>query len=118
MLNLAFGSHASLPLGMGCKLCLIGAVLSAAACSWVRPTTPSHEVLLLTEDRVSDCQKLGSTTVKTLSKVVVVSRSDDKMHNELVTLAKNEAVVMGGDTVAPLSPADGGQQVFGVYDCR
>jgi hypothetical protein len=36
----------------------------------------------------------------------------------LVALARNEAALMGGDTVVAESPVKDGRQLFGVYRCR
>lgn len=91
--------------------------LSLAACAWVSPSQESQYVSLIKTDAVSSCKKLGDTRVKTVAKVLL-SRSSEKISNELITLAKKEAVVMGGDSIAASGSIIDGEQVFGVYDCR
>lgn len=97
---------------------VIFAVISAVGCTWVKPSARSHEVSLMTQDQVVNCVKKGVTTSKTLSKVVVVPRGNDKMFSELVMLAKNEAVILGGDTVVAEGVMSEGSQTFGVYRCH
>ncbi|MBL4573298.1 MAG: DUF4156 domain-containing protein, partial [Gammaproteobacteria bacterium] len=41
----------------------------------------------------------------------------ERLQEELLTLARNEAGRMGGNTVVPESLIDGGEQDFGVYNC-
>lgn len=93
-------------------------LLALGACSWVKPTTQSHQVVLAEQNQVVNCVKKGSTTSKTLSKITVVPRSNDKVFSELVMLAKNEAAILGGDTIVAEGTINAGSQVFGVYRCR
>jgi hypothetical protein len=41
-----------------------------------------------------------------------------KVAGELEALARNEAALMGGDTVVAELPVKDGRQVFGVYRCQ
>jgi hypothetical protein len=101
------------------KLTLLVAFTAlASACTWVKPSARSHEISLLTQDQVVNCVKKGSTSSKTLSKITFVPRSNDKTFSELVMLAKNEAVILGGDTVVAEGRMEEGRQTFGVYRCR
>jgi hypothetical protein len=100
------------------KIALITLVLSAWGCTWVKPSSQSHEIILAKPNQVVNCVKKGITTSKTLSKVVIVPRSNDKVFSELVMLAKNEAVILGGDTVVAEGELMDGAQSFGVYRCR
>lgn len=90
----------------------------AAGCTWVKPSAKSHEIVLLTQNQVVNCVKKGVTTSKTLSKVTFVPRANDKVFSELVMLAKNEAVILGGDAVVAEGRMEEGRQTFGVYRCR
>lgn len=98
-------------------LLLLGAALSVG-CAWVKSSAKSHEVMLLTQDQVVNCVKKGVTTSQTLSKITFVPRSNDKVFGELVMLAKNEAVILGGDAVVAEGHMKEGRQVFGVYRCH
>lgn len=97
---------------------LIVTSLFLSGCSWVKPSAGSHWVSLVKPQAVTDCQKIGVTTSTTLNKVVGLKRSDDKKMNEWVTLAKNQAVVMGGDTIIAKGQPDKGEQQFEVYRCK
>ena len=92
-------------------------LMSVSACSWVSPSVDSQYVALVKAQAVGECQKIGETTSKTLSKIVVVGRSEEKQSNELITLAKNQAAVMQGNTIVANGPAMEGEQVFSVYHC-
>lgn len=94
------------------------ALLTLGACTWVKPSAQSHEVVLANQSQIVNCVKKGSTTSKTLSKITVVPRSNDKIFSELVMLAKNEAVVLGGDTVVAEGVMNAGSQSFGIYRCH
>lgn len=98
-------------------LLLMCTVLSAG-CTWVKPSAKSHEIVLLTPAQVVNCVKKGVTTSQTLSKITVVPRSNDKVFSELVMLAKNEAVILGGDAVVAEGLMEKGRQTFGVYRCH
>lgn len=97
---------------------VLACAVFAAGCTWVKPTTKSHEVVLMTQDQVVNCVKKGSTTSKTLSKIAIVPRNHDKIFSELVMLAKNEAAILGGDAVVAEGRMEEGRQTFGVYRCR
>ena len=60
-----------------------------SACTWVKSTDAGQNVRLVSYDQVGKCKKLGKTTVSVLDKVGFISRSDDKVDEELKTLAKN-----------------------------
>ena len=96
-------------------LCII--MLWLSGCTWVEPTKEAGEVLLVKAHNVQSCQRLGSTTATVKHEIGPVSRSDEKVRNELVTLAKNHAAVMGGDSIVATGPADGGSMNFDVYKC-
>lgn len=98
-------------------LAISGTIL-LSGCAWVKPSLDSQQVIYQPIEAVSQCRKMGVARVKTLSKVVIVPRSADLVRNELITLAKNEAVIMRGDTVAADGPVQDGAQAFGVYRCR
>lgn len=89
-----------------------------AACAWVKPSTDSQKVVLATSGEVTQCAKKGETTSKTLGKFLFVPRGQEKIFTELVTLAKNEAVIMGGDTVVAGKELARGEQIFAIYQCR
>ena len=94
--------------------------LSLAACkSWVQLTPEGSNVELVGDaSRVANCARVGRANVQTLGKIIVVERGGQRLQDELLTLARNEAADLDGDTVVPESLISNGDQVFGVYRCR
>ena len=99
--------HYALTLGM---ICL-------SACSWVEPTTESNEVTLVKSFNVKTCRNLGSTVATVTHKVGIITFNDDVILEELVTLAKNRAAKMGGDSVVAKPPVVDGSMSFEIYKC-
>jgi hypothetical protein len=97
-----------------------GVLLSSlllSACSWVRVTPEGRDVRLLTQSQVTACQRVGTTTSTTTSRVVVVPRGSETVQTELVDLARNEAGLMGGNAIVADGTVVDGRQRFIVYDC-
>ena len=90
----------------------------ASGCAWVSPNVDSQWVALVKPQAALACKQIGETTSKTLTKVVLVGRSLEKQQNELITLAKNQAAVMSGDTIVAKGEVKDGEQTFKVYDCH
>lgn len=88
------------------------------ACTWVKPVEHADEVALVNQEHVVNCTKLGQTTSSVKDKLGLIKRKENKVSEELLTLAKNSAVEMGGDTVMVVSEAVDGEQSFAVFDCQ
>lgn len=100
------------------KLSLAGlALLFLTACNWVQLTDAGRGVTLTSAQVVSACTRVGRARVQTLSRVTVVERGGEKLQNELLVLARNEAGDLGGNYIVPETVIDEGQQTFGVYRC-
>lgn len=93
--------------------------LALSACqSWVQLTPEGAAVTLVGDAaKVSPCTRVGRANVQTLGKIAGVERGGQRLQDELLTLARNEAADLGGDTVVPESLITDGRQVFGVYRC-
>lgn len=89
-----------------------------SACTWVETTDSGQQVRLATQNQVAKCKKVGKTTVSVVDKVGFISRSDEKVAEELQTLARNSAAEMDGDTIVESSAISEGEQSFDVYRCR
>lgn len=88
-----------------------------SACTWVEPTKEGSDVLLVKSFNVETCKKVGSTTTSVKHKLGIITRSEEKVTEELTTLAKNRAAEMGGDSiVAQGEPVDGSMS-FDIYKC-
>ena len=93
------------------------AVCGLAACTWVEPTKEGSEVLLVKAYNVESCKKLGSTTSYVKHKVGFVTRGEEKVNEELITLARNKAAEMGGDSIVSQGAANEGRMSFDIYKC-
>lgn len=98
-------------------LLAVSAATILAACNWVQLTTEGESVSLRNSNQIANCTYIGKTTVTTLDKLAIVERGGGKMQDELMTLARNEAGLMGGNTIVPASLINDGKQDFNVYTC-
>jgi len=96
---------------------LLLATALAGCASWVALTPEGEAVRLRDASAVSGCERIGRATATTTDEVVRVDRSTERMQNELLVLARNEAGAMGGNTIVPETVIQDGRQVFGVYRC-
>ena len=105
---------------MNTRIAITGAtaLLALSACTWVKHTEEGSRVVLAEPVHVAHCEKLGTTTTAVKHEVGRVQRDDEKVAEELTTLARNEAAVMGGDTIVSLGPPRDGSAKFEVYRCR
>ncbi|MDT8321630.1 MAG: DUF4156 domain-containing protein [Xanthomonadales bacterium] len=88
------------------------------ACTWVPLTPEGEKVRVAQPGEVQNCERKGGLTSSLRSRVAGVERKPGKVAGELEALARNEAALMGGDTVVAESPIDDGRQSFGVYRCQ
>jgi hypothetical protein len=96
-------------------LCLT--VIFLSACTWVEPTKESKDVTLVKAFNVKACKKLSTTTTSVVQKVGIITRDKDTVTQELITLAKNKAAALGGDSIVAQEPAADGSMTFDVYKC-
>jgi hypothetical protein len=97
-------------------LCCVIALLSPA-CTWIETTSDGAEVILVKAHNVETCNKLGTTTASVTYKVGPITRSEEKVREELITLARNKAAEMGGDSIVAVGPAKDGVMSFDIYQC-
>jgi Domain of unknown function (DUF4156) len=96
---------------------VIAMAVALSSCTWVQLTTEGEGVSLYTADRTANCQRIGRATAKTLGSIVTVERGGQRLQDELLTLARNEAGRMGGNVIVPESLIENGEQNYGVYNC-
>jgi len=102
-----------------CTLFMAGALTAIAGCTWVSPSPEVKQqgIMVLPQDRVANCRLLSKTTVSVADRVGFINRVQSDVENDLQTLAMNQAVTQGGDTVSALTSAINGDQTFGIYKC-
>ncbi|MDC1287089.1 DUF4156 domain-containing protein [Gammaproteobacteria bacterium] len=96
--------------------CLLSAAILLSGCSTLKLTEGGEKIRILDPTEVSSCKNLGRTNTSVTAKVVF-ERPADVVAKELVTVARNSASRMGGDTIVPLTVIEEGQQTFVVYKC-
>ncbi|MEX0738600.1 MAG: DUF4156 domain-containing protein [Pseudohongiella sp.] len=104
----------------GARFAMLGAIaLILAACgnSWVQITPEGERVSLATAADIGNCQRVGVANVNALDSIGFVNRGANRLQEELVSLARNEAGEIGGNRVVPESTIDEGRQTFGIYRC-
>lgn len=87
-------------------------------CAWVKLTPGGEAVQLLTKDQVANCKIVGGTTVSVKDKIIGVKRKSEHVQGELISLARNSAARMDGDTIVKKSEVENGEQTFDVYLCK
>jgi hypothetical protein len=96
-------------------------ILTAAAltggCTWVKLTDAGANVRLMGAADVSHCERVGAVAATTQDRVLL-ARHPDKVTEELIVLASNQAAAIGGNAIVPEGPAQDGTQAFRVYRCR
>jgi hypothetical protein len=90
--------------------------LIVSSCASIQLSSGGEKVRVLAPDEVSSCKKLGQTNTSVTDKVLV-KRPIETIEYELVTISRNSAAKMGGDTIVPLTVIEGGKQSFIVYKC-
>ena len=95
-------------------MCIAGSVLG---CTWVPLTDAGGSVRIVEAGAAADCRKISTVNSKTTERVVF-ARSDRKIREELESLARNEAAVMGGNAVVPVGVVEAGRQSFEIYRCQ
>ena len=94
------------------------AAFVVAGCSWVKTTPGGEQVREATAPEVNGCQEVGVAVASTQATAAGIPRNKDVMREEQVTLARNRAAQIGGDTIVPNGQPSEGTQSFNVYKCR
>lgn len=94
------------------------AVAALASCTWVKMEPEGARIRVATPgEDLSVCVKQGEVGVTVKDKVGLYQRNDLKVRDELETMARNEAVSLGADTVQALNEPSAGSQRFAAYRC-
>ena len=95
------------------------AILAAAstACAWVPLEPGAKAVAIRDSDDVGACKRLGKTHTRTVRGLGFIPRRPSAVEEELASLARNEAVRMGGNAVTATSIIEDGEQDWAIYRC-
>jgi hypothetical protein len=92
-------------------------MLTLSACTWVKPTEAGKKVTLVKAFNVKNCKNIGTTTSSVKAQLGSIERSPDKVRQELIALAQNQAADLGGDSIVALTDVEEGSMEFGIYRC-
>ena len=92
-------------------------LLVGAACTFVELTPQGEQVRVSTAEAVATCERVGRTKTRTAHKAWIFPRREAKVAEELASLARVDAVEMGGTDVVPTGAPEEGRQEFGIYRC-
>ena len=92
--------------------------LSAGACTWVPMRDGARDVRVLPAGAATTgCTRLGDIEGNVTDRVAFYERNALRVQEELETLARNEAVGLGANTVVPLEPPRDGHQRYAAWRC-
>jgi CRISPR/Cas system type I-B associated protein Csh2 (Cas7 group RAMP superfamily) len=98
-------------------LVILVCILALSACTWVTENADGRNVNVSTPQRTSSCQKAGDINVSVASKIGFINRSSKKVQEELLVLARNEAIKLRADTIVAVNKPLKGTQKYIAYDC-
>ena len=91
-------------------------LLILPACTWVPLDPQAHQVKVLPAGGGAGCQSLGEVAVTVKDRVAFYQRDQLKVRDELETLARNEALRLQANAMAPLDqPANGSQRFLALH---
>ncbi|MFD2231171.1 DUF4156 domain-containing protein [Alkalimarinus sediminis] len=97
------------------SLPIISALVSG--CSFVELKPDADAVRVLTADQAANCKSVGSVTTKVVDEVLLISRNEETMAEELEVLARNEALHSGANAIVPISDIEEGRRTYKAYLC-
>ena len=102
---------------MNNSLIVVCGVVLLVSCAWVKVSEKGETVRLVqSRQAVESCKLIGRINGKVVDRVVF-ERDEEKVATELVNLARNEAGMLGGNTILSISDIVDGRQTFAVYQC-
>ncbi|HET7674127.1 MAG TPA: DUF4156 domain-containing protein [Gammaproteobacteria bacterium] len=93
------------------------AALIGGCGSWINVKPQARNVVAVTPAQAASCHQLGKVTASVINQAGFFNRPQSAIETDLTNLARNRAVELGGDAVAPIGAPDRGKQSFGVYNC-
>lgn len=97
---------------------LAALVLAGCSSRMIGTREGAEEVVLADATKVAHCKTLGKTTVSVMSSVGPITRSAENVEDNLVQMARNDAVSRGGDTVVKGNSMTYGTRTFEIFKCK
>jgi len=95
---------------------VIAAILLLPGCTWVHMAPGASAVKVVTA-APTGCEKRGDIEVSVKDRLGPYERNGLRVHEELETLARNEAPGLNADTVQPLAAPNDGTQRYAAWRC-
>ncbi len=97
---------------------LLAAGLSGCASSMIGERVGADQVVLAKDTEVTKCKSLGRSTLSVLSSLGPITRSAEAVEENLLQMARNEAIDKGGDTVVKGNSLEYGKRSYEVFKCK
>ena len=97
---------------------VIPLLLALTSCTWVKLDEGADGVALISTSAAATCEKIGTTVSQSKAAIGIIERNDEKVASEVLALARNSALDMGGDSIAESGDLKEGKQAFSVYRCQ
>lgn len=100
------------------SIAMIAMLLATSACTWVKLEQGGSGVRVAAADEsMARCTFKGDITTTVTNRMAGIERNSIKVADELETLARNEAVSLGANTIQPKGPPVAGEQSFTAHAC-
>jgi len=99
-------------------LSLLASGLSGCASSIIGERVGAEQVVLAKDTDVAKCKSLGRSTLSVLSSLGPITRSAEAVEENLLQMARNEAIDRGGDTVVKGNSQEYGKRSYEVFKCK
>ena len=94
------------------------ATVFLSGCTWVHMAPGASSVRVLSAGAApAGCERRGEITVSVKDRLGFYERNDLRVHEELETLARNEAPGLSADSIQPLAAPKDGEQRFAAWRC-
>lgn len=97
---------------------LMMAGLTGCASKLIGERIGADQVVLAKESEVASCKSLGRSTLSVLSSLGPITRSAEAVEENLLQMARNEAIDKGGDTVVKGNSVEYGKRTYEVFKCK
>ncbi len=97
---------------------LVAAGLTGCASSMIGERVGADQVVLAKDTEVTKCKSLGRSTLSVLSSLGPITRSAEAVEENLLQMARNEAIDKGGDTVVKGNSLEYGKRSYEVFKCK
>jgi hypothetical protein len=97
---------------------LLTAGLTGCASKLIGERIGADQVVVAKDTEVAKCKSLGRSTLSVLSSLGPITRSAEAVEENLLQMARNEAIDKGGDTVVKGSSLEYGKRSYEVFKCK